>query len=96
VAFYKSAAAAQGANIVRREYGLAETYVPCADPRLMQDVVPATFEEVGSNGVHQGASSVRSLSNAGTQPPVFAAPTDSGSRSHSQAQRFSQILRERH
>ena len=46
VAFYKSAAAAQGANIVRREYGLPETYVPCADPQLTQDVVPATFEEV--------------------------------------------------
>ena len=41
VAFYKSAAAAQGANIVRREYGLPETYVPCAEPQLIQDVVPA-------------------------------------------------------
>ena len=47
VAFYKAAATAQGANIVRREHGLAETYVPCADPRLSQDVVPATFEDVG-------------------------------------------------
>ena len=44
VAFYKSAAAAQGANIVRREYGLPETYVPCADPHLIQDVVPTRFE----------------------------------------------------
>ena len=45
VAFYKSAAAAQGANIVRREYGLPETYVPCADPHLIQDVVPTAFED---------------------------------------------------
>ena len=48
VAFYKTAAAAQGANIVRREHGLPETYVPCADPQLIQDLVPATFEEVGT------------------------------------------------
>ena len=44
VAFYKTAATAQGANIIRREHGLPETYVPCADARLSQDVVPAVFE----------------------------------------------------
>jgi 5-methyltetrahydropteroyltriglutamate--homocysteine methyltransferase len=49
VAFYKTAAAAQGANIVRREYGLPETYVPCADPQLIQDIVPTTFDDVGHN-----------------------------------------------
>ena len=56
VAFYKSAAAAQGANIVRREHGLPETYVPCADPGLIQDVVPATFEEAGNKGAGQTAA----------------------------------------
>jgi 5-methyltetrahydropteroyltriglutamate--homocysteine methyltransferase len=45
VAFYKAAAIAQGANIVRRELGLPETYVPCADPTLVPDVVPAAYEE---------------------------------------------------
>ena len=44
MAFYKAAALAQGANIIRREHGLPETYVPCADERLAPDVVPATFE----------------------------------------------------
>jgi hypothetical protein len=28
VAFYKTVATAQGANIIRREHGLPETYVP--------------------------------------------------------------------
>ena len=41
IAFYKTAATAQGANIIRREHGLPETYVPCADPHLSQDLVPA-------------------------------------------------------
>ncbi len=40
IAFYKASAIAQGANIVRRELGLPETYVPAADPRLQIDVVP--------------------------------------------------------
>ncbi len=40
VAFYKAAAIAQGANIVRRELGLPETYVPAADPALQMDVLP--------------------------------------------------------
>jgi 5-methyltetrahydropteroyltriglutamate--homocysteine methyltransferase len=44
VAFYKAAAIAQGANIIRREHGLPETYVPVADELLAPDVVPATFE----------------------------------------------------
>ena len=45
VAFYKAAAIAMGANIVRKELGLAETYVPAADERLVIDTVPRTFEE---------------------------------------------------
>ncbi len=40
IAFYKASAIAQGANIVRRELGLKETYVPAADPALQIDVVP--------------------------------------------------------
>jgi 5-methyltetrahydropteroyltriglutamate--homocysteine methyltransferase len=44
-AFYKSAALAIGANIVRREQGLPETYVPAADEQLAMDYVPATYEE---------------------------------------------------
>jgi 5-methyltetrahydropteroyltriglutamate--homocysteine methyltransferase len=43
-AFYKSAALAIGANIVRREHGLPETYVPAADEGLALDYVPATYE----------------------------------------------------
>jgi 5-methyltetrahydropteroyltriglutamate--homocysteine methyltransferase len=34
IALYKAAAIAQGANIVRRELGLEERYVPAADPAL--------------------------------------------------------------
>ncbi len=45
VAFYKAAALATGANIVRKELGLPETYVPAADEQLVVDVVPRTFEE---------------------------------------------------
>ncbi len=45
VAFYKAAALAMGANIVRRELGLPETYVPAADERLVIDTVPRRFEE---------------------------------------------------
>lgn len=44
VAFYKAASIAQGANIIRREQGLPETYVPCADERLVADVVPTAYE----------------------------------------------------
>ena len=33
-AYYKMVALVRGANIVRRELGLPETYVPGADPRL--------------------------------------------------------------
>ena len=40
IAFYKASAIAQGCNIVRRELGLPETYVPAADPKLQVDVVP--------------------------------------------------------
>jgi len=42
IAFFKSAAIAQGTNIVRRELGLPETTVRAADPRLQTDLVPAT------------------------------------------------------
>lgn len=45
VAFYKAAALAMGANIIRREQGLPETYVPAADERLVIDVVPSKYEE---------------------------------------------------
>jgi 5-methyltetrahydropteroyltriglutamate--homocysteine methyltransferase len=38
VAFYKAAALAQGANIVRRELGLPERPVPAAEPGLQFDV----------------------------------------------------------
>jgi 5-methyltetrahydropteroyltriglutamate--homocysteine methyltransferase len=40
IAFYKASAIAQGCNIVRRELGFPETYVPAADPMLQVDVVP--------------------------------------------------------
>jgi 5-methyltetrahydropteroyltriglutamate--homocysteine methyltransferase len=33
-AFYKMVALVRGANIVRKELGLPETYVPAADTRL--------------------------------------------------------------
>jgi 5-methyltetrahydropteroyltriglutamate--homocysteine methyltransferase len=39
IAFYKAAAIAQGANIVRRELGLPEAYVPAADPELQVEVL---------------------------------------------------------
>ena len=42
IAFYKAAAIAQGCNIVRRELGLAATYVPAADPALQIDIVPGS------------------------------------------------------
>jgi len=40
IAFYKAAAIAQGANIIRKELGVEPTYVPAADPMLATDVVP--------------------------------------------------------
>jgi 5-methyltetrahydropteroyltriglutamate--homocysteine methyltransferase len=39
VALYKAAAIAQGANIIRRELGLEERYVPAADAALQVDVI---------------------------------------------------------
>jgi hypothetical protein len=42
-AFYKAAAIAMGANIVRREHGLPESWVPVADELLAVDKVPATY-----------------------------------------------------
>jgi 5-methyltetrahydropteroyltriglutamate--homocysteine methyltransferase len=44
-AFFKAAALAMGANIVRREEGLPESYIPAADERLAMDYVPATYED---------------------------------------------------
>lgn len=38
VALYKSAAMTQGANIIRRELGVDENYVPLADPALQLEV----------------------------------------------------------
>jgi 5-methyltetrahydropteroyltriglutamate--homocysteine methyltransferase len=40
IAFYKASAIAQGCNIVRRELGVPETYIPVADPKLQLDIVP--------------------------------------------------------
>ncbi|HSK51242.1 MAG TPA: cobalamin-independent methionine synthase II family protein [Clostridia bacterium] len=40
VAFYKTTAIAQARNIVLRELGLEERYVPAADPSLQVDVLP--------------------------------------------------------
>jgi 5-methyltetrahydropteroyltriglutamate--homocysteine methyltransferase len=49
IAFYKASAIAQGCNIIRRELGLAVTYVPAADPSLQVDVVPG--RDVASIGL---------------------------------------------
>jgi 5-methyltetrahydropteroyltriglutamate--homocysteine methyltransferase len=91
VAFYKSAATAQGANIVRREHGLPETYVPCADPQLIQDVVPARFEDAGDGAQRE---------KVGAKPeptPERVAPAfrDSGRPGPTQTPRFSEFLRDR-
>jgi len=40
IAFYKASAIAQGCNIIRRELGLATSYVPAADATLQIDTVP--------------------------------------------------------
>jgi len=40
IAFFKTTAIAQGTNLVRRELGLKESYVPAADARLQTDIVP--------------------------------------------------------
>jgi 5-methyltetrahydropteroyltriglutamate--homocysteine methyltransferase len=45
IAFYKAAAIAQGANVVRRELGVEERPVPAADPALQADVL-ASLERV--------------------------------------------------
>jgi 5-methyltetrahydropteroyltriglutamate--homocysteine methyltransferase len=42
IAFHKASAIAQGCNIVRKELGLATTYIPAADPALQIDIVPKT------------------------------------------------------
>jgi 5-methyltetrahydropteroyltriglutamate--homocysteine methyltransferase len=42
IAFFKTAAIAQGTNIVRKELGLPETRIRAADPALQTDIVPAT------------------------------------------------------
>jgi hypothetical protein len=89
VAFYKSAAAAQGANIVRREHGLPETYVPCADPQLVQDVVPAAFEDVGKNGAGDSLAAARGNAKQEPVPPSLApAFRETGRHGPSQSQRF--------
>ena len=95
VAFYKSAAAAQGANIVRREYGLPETYVPCADPQLIQDVVPTRFErgaQPSPVAIPPLALATNSQQRAQSQP--VAAPPHPGRYSSGQAQRFSDLLKQ--
>ena len=40
VAFYKATGIAQGRNLVLKELGLEERYVPAADPGLQADVLP--------------------------------------------------------
>ena len=40
IAFFKTVAIAQGANLVRQELGLPTTYVPAADSALQTDIVP--------------------------------------------------------
>ena len=40
IAFFKTAAIAQGTNIVRRELGLRDAYIRAADPALQTDIVP--------------------------------------------------------
>jgi 5-methyltetrahydropteroyltriglutamate--homocysteine methyltransferase len=40
IAFYKATAIAQGRNIVLKELGLPERYVPAADASLQTDVLP--------------------------------------------------------
>jgi 5-methyltetrahydropteroyltriglutamate--homocysteine methyltransferase len=40
VAFYKATAIAQARNIVLKELGLEDRYVPAADPALQADVLP--------------------------------------------------------
>ncbi len=39
IAFYKAAAIAQGANIIRSEHGLPESEIPAADPTLQMEVL---------------------------------------------------------
>jgi hypothetical protein len=93
VAFYKSAAAAQGANIVRREHGLPVTYIPCADPQLSQDLVPPAFEEVGSlSGAGENVAPKLLDPSFGRAP----ASGDAGRQGLPQAPRFSGLRRERH
>jgi hypothetical protein len=91
VAFYKAAASAQGANIVRREYGLAESYVPCADRRLSQDVVPTTFEDVDN----ESAPARRAFEPPAPPPSLTRTMSDGVSRGPSPTQRFSELRRER-
>jgi 5-methyltetrahydropteroyltriglutamate--homocysteine methyltransferase len=90
VAFYNSAAAAQGANIIRRELGLPATYIPCADPQLSQDLVPAAFEEAGnSSGPGESVSPKQH-----DRSPAIGSPSDNAGRhGFSQAPRFSGLLR---
>jgi 5-methyltetrahydropteroyltriglutamate--homocysteine methyltransferase len=42
IAFFKTAAIAQGTNIIRRELGLPETPARASDPALQTDIVPKT------------------------------------------------------
>lgn len=93
VAFYKSAAASQGANIVRREYGLSETYVPCADPYLIQDVVLTAFEDgaqLSPERIAQSAASTNGQRLAQPRPIASPTPARYGSAT---AQRFSDFLK---
>jgi len=45
IAFYKATAIAQGCNVIRRELGLATTYIAAADPHLQTDIIPTGAKE---------------------------------------------------
>jgi 5-methyltetrahydropteroyltriglutamate--homocysteine methyltransferase len=93
VAFYKTAAAALGANVVRREYGLSETYVPCADRQLIQDVVPTRYEdEVQPTPAAVAPPSITNGQQHRGQPQSTAAASYPGRPG--QAQRLSDHLKQ--
>ena len=47
IAFFKSAAIAQGCNIVREELGVEMREIPAANPELQTDIVPETPDHCG-------------------------------------------------
>jgi 5-methyltetrahydropteroyltriglutamate--homocysteine methyltransferase len=47
IAHYKAAAIARGRNVVLRELGVEERYVPAADPGLQYDVIEPSLASAG-------------------------------------------------